>query len=55
MYKKQDFEQAAAYIATGKCLVDPLITHHFPFARYAEAYELITGRKEDFVKVMIDL
>ena len=55
MYRKEDFEQAVAYIAEGKCLVDPLITQHFPFADYPAAYDLINEKQQDFVKVMIDL
>ncbi|MBN1674277.1 MAG: alcohol dehydrogenase catalytic domain-containing protein [Kiritimatiellae bacterium] len=55
MYKKEDFATAAGYLAEGRCLIDRLITHHFPFADYRAAYERLEKKNEPVMKVMIDL
>lgn len=41
-------------LAEGKLNTDGIISHHFPFARAAEAYELIDRHPEDVVKVVLD-
>ncbi|HML45258.1 MAG TPA: Zn-dependent alcohol dehydrogenase, partial [Clostridia bacterium] len=33
----------------------PLITHRFPFSRYADAYRFIDEHRETTLKVLIDL
>ena len=40
-------------LASGKLMTDGLISHRFPFARAAEAYELIDRHPEEVVKVVL--
>ena len=41
-------------IATGKLNVGALVTHHFPIEKAAEAYELITGKRDEpFLGVLL--
>lgn len=42
-------------IARGEIDVSPLITHHFPFDRVIEAYELHRTRADGAVKIVIDM
>jgi threonine dehydrogenase-like Zn-dependent dehydrogenase len=46
---------ALATIAAGEIDVAPLITHHFPFERVIEAYELHRTRGEGAIKIVIDM
>lgn len=55
MYKHEDFEQAAQWLGEGRLKVSPLITHRFPFDRYADAYRCIDNNREECMKVMIHL
>lgn len=55
MYKQQDYEQAVEWIASGAIQTAPLITKHFPFDRYAEAYAFIEQQGDKTLKVMIDV
>ncbi len=55
MYRHEDYEEAAAMIASGKIILAPLISKHFPFNEYLQAYEYIEQHKEKSMKVMIDL
>jgi threonine dehydrogenase-like Zn-dependent dehydrogenase len=55
MYKHEDYLQAVRWIATGAVRTDPLITRHFPFERYAEAYRFIARQGDKTLKVMIDV
>jgi L-iditol 2-dehydrogenase/threonine 3-dehydrogenase len=55
MYRHEDFEQAVKWIAGGSVRVEPLVSRHFPFAEYAEAYRFIDAEGERAMKVMIDL
>jgi L-iditol 2-dehydrogenase len=41
-------------INSGEANVGPMITHHFPFARVVEAFELQTTRDEGAVKIVVD-
>lgn len=41
-------------IAAGQLPVERLTTHHFPIERAAEAYDLITSRREPFIGIVID-
>jgi threonine dehydrogenase-like Zn-dependent dehydrogenase len=45
---------AIALLAAGKIRIDGLISHRFPFARAAEAYQLIDQRLAETVKVVLD-
>jgi 2-desacetyl-2-hydroxyethyl bacteriochlorophyllide A dehydrogenase len=46
-------ETALDLIAKGRLDVDAFITHRFPFERATEAYELIDGRPEDTLRVVL--
>jgi 2-desacetyl-2-hydroxyethyl bacteriochlorophyllide A dehydrogenase len=55
MYKHADYEQAVKWIAHGDIVTEPLITRHFPFERYAEAYSFIEEQAHQTLKVMVDV
>ena len=55
MYQHEDYEQAVKWIASGAIDTEPLITRHFPFARYVEAYRFIEAQGDKALKVMIDV
>lgn len=50
----RNLEAFVGLLASGKLDVKPLITHRFPIEQAPEAYDLITGkRQEDFLAVLI--
>lgn len=55
MYRHEDYEEAVKMIAEGKIVLDPLISKHFSFEQYLEAYKYIEANRDDTMKVMIDL
>ncbi len=55
MYKKEDYQQAVDLIASGQVQTDPLISEHFPFDRFLEAYQRIEQARDKVMKVFIDL
>jgi len=55
MYKHEDYEQAVKWIASGAVRTGPLITRHFPFDRYADAYRFIEEQGDKSLKVIIDV
>jgi 2-desacetyl-2-hydroxyethyl bacteriochlorophyllide A dehydrogenase len=55
MYQQSDYEQAVAWIANGAMITEPLVTKHFPFAQYEEAYRFIEKQGDSTLKVVIDL
>jgi L-iditol 2-dehydrogenase len=55
MYQKVDYEVALDLIAGGKMNLDEMVTAHFPFEQYLEAYHAIEAAKGDSLKVMISL
>lgn len=55
MYKHEDYEQAVQWIASGAIRTEPLITRHFPFDRYAEAYRFIEEQAHQALKVIVDV
>lgn len=50
MYQRADYEQAIALVAQGKLHLDVLVTHHFPFERYLEAYQTIEAAQGNIMK-----
>jgi len=46
---------AIEMIASGAADVDPLVTHQFPIARSAEAFELVAAREGGVVKALISV
>jgi len=55
MYKHEDYLQAVRLIAEGKVITEPLVTGHFPFAKYKDAYDFIDAQGDKSLKVMIDM
>jgi L-iditol 2-dehydrogenase/threonine 3-dehydrogenase len=55
MYKHEDYERAVELIASGEVITGPLVTKHFPFEQYIDAYKFIDARGDKTLKVMIDL
>ncbi len=55
MYKAEDYLTAIALIQSGKILLQPLMTKHFPFQQYQDAYRYIEKNRERTMKVFIDL
>jgi len=55
MYKHEDYEQAVKWIASGDMKTEPLITTHFPFEKYVDAYNFIEKQGDKTLKVMIDV
>ncbi|WP_299549855.1 alcohol dehydrogenase catalytic domain-containing protein [Seonamhaeicola sp.] len=54
MYKHEDYEEAVEMIGLGAIKTDPLITAHFDFEDYHEAYKYIDKRGDKTLKVVID-
>lgn len=55
MYKHEDYEEAIRLIEKGLIQTGKLITHHFPFNEYSQAYKFIDNQGDRTLKVMIDL
>lgn len=55
MYKHEDYRKAVELTAKGKIVTEPLITKHFAFEQYSEAYKYIDERGDKTLKVMIDM
>ncbi|MHC4885699.1 MAG: zinc-dependent alcohol dehydrogenase [Planctomycetota bacterium] len=55
MYRQEDYEQAVEWIAGGEMVTTPLVTKHFPFAEYEDAYRFIDDQGDKTLKVVIDL
>jgi len=55
MYMHEDYIEAANMIASGKVITDPLVTKHFSFEEYSDAYKYIDAEADKTMKVMIDL
>jgi threonine dehydrogenase-like Zn-dependent dehydrogenase len=55
MYRHEDWEQAVKWIAAGTVKTEPLVSKHFAFGEYPEAYAFIDKEGERSMKVMIDL
>jgi len=55
MYKHEDYEEAVEFISNGKIITEPLITKHFQFEQYVNAYRFIEAQGDKTMKVMLDL
>jgi len=55
MYRHEDYLEAVDWVAKGLIKTTPLITQHFPFEKYHDAYKFIEAHTDQAVKVMIDL
>jgi L-iditol 2-dehydrogenase len=55
MYQKQDYEIAIDLVTKGRLHLEGLISRHYPFLQYMDAYRDIDQAKGNMMKVMIDL
>lgn len=55
MYRHEDYLEAAGAIESGKINLNSLVTNHFPFEQYDEAYRFIDRKKDKTMKVIIDM
>ena len=55
--RRQNQCMAAAIesIAQGKVNLDPLVTHHFPLAETAAAFEMVAAYRDGVIKALVDL
>jgi predicted dehydrogenase len=51
---QRNMQAVLELVAAGKLPVEKLTTHHFPIDRAAEAYDLVTSRREPFFGIVID-
>ena len=55
MYRHEDYVDAIRYVEEGKIALQPLMSKHFAFQDYKEAYEYIDANRESTMKVIIDV
>lgn len=55
MYQRTDYERAIELVSGGKLFLDDLISAHYPFEEYRQAYHAIEEAQGNIMKVMIDL
>jgi len=55
MYRAPDYKRAVELIASGGVVTEPLMSKHFPFASYLEAYRFIDQQGDKTMKVFIDV
>lgn len=55
MYQRPDYEQAVGWIASGDIITEPIMSEHFPMDRYLEAYHHIDAKRDQTMKVFIDV
>ena len=55
MYRHEDYIEAIRIVEEGKVQLKPLMTKHFSFEQYQEAYEYIDQNRETTMKVLIDV
>ncbi|MCK4804583.1 MAG: hypothetical protein KAT88_08490 [Spirochaetes bacterium] len=55
MYRREDYEKAVELVRSNKLCLEKLITNHFPFLSYLDAYHYIDRAKDRAMKVMISL
>lgn len=55
MYRHEDYQEAVKLISEGIIVLDPLISKHFPFEQYLDAYNFIGESGDKVMKVMVDL
>lgn len=55
MYRSEDYEEAIRLVQEGRVQLAPLISQHFAFTDYLEAYRFIDANRESTMKVIIDV
>lgn len=55
MYRHEDYDEAVQMISRNSIVTGPLVTMHFPFEHFLDAYKFIEVQGDKAMKVMIDL
>ena len=55
MYTRSDFDKAIELVSNGRIRLEPLISRHFKFEEYIDAYRYIEEHKDRVMKVIIEL
>lgn len=55
MYRHEHYVEAIRLVSEGKVILDPLMSKHFPFREYLDAYKYIDANRETTMKVLIDV
>jgi L-iditol 2-dehydrogenase len=55
MYQRPDYEQAVAWILSGDIVTQPLMSEHFAMDDYLDAYRYIDEKRDQTMKVFIDV
>ena len=55
MYRHEDYVDAIRFVNEGKIHLEPLMSRHFPFKKYLDAYKYIEANRETTMKVLIDV
>ena len=55
MYRHEDYVEAIRLVQEGKIQLKPLMSKHFPFRNYLDAYRYIDENRESTMKVLIDI
>lgn len=55
MYQRQDYHRAVELISYGSVITAPLMSKHFPFDEYLQAYRFIDEQGDKSMKVFIDV
>ena len=55
MYRHEDYATAIDLVTQGKVRLQPLMSRHFPFREYLDAYRYIDQNRETTLKVLIDV
>lgn len=55
MYRHEDYLKAIEMVSSGKINLEPLVSKHFPFSGYNDAYQFIDEHRETSMKIIIDL
>ena len=55
MYRHEDYLTAIDQVSSGAIRLEPLISNHFPFEQYDEAYKFIDENSATSMKIIIKL
>ena len=55
MYRHEDYLTAIDQVSLGAIRLEPLISNHFPFEQYDEAYKFIDENGATSMKIIIKL
>lgn len=55
MYRHEDYVEAIRCVQEGKIKLQPLMSKHFEFSKYLQAYDYIEANHEKTMKVLIDV